>query len=220
MEKTPIVASAPEGKFKLSAIKESTTLPGIAVKETETHIEVTYQNRFAIYDGDSKTPRPIVQEKVIRTDTRVPKLGVMLVGLGGNNGSTFTAGVLANRKQLTWATKAGESSANFYGSFTQSATTHVGFKFNEDNGQLTDVFKPIKELLPMVNPVEFDITGWDISSANLYESVKRAHVLEPTLIEQLKGDLENIVPMKAVLNPDFIAANQADRCDNVRTGTN
>jgi len=26
--------------------------------------------------------------------------------------------------------------------------------------------------------------------------------------------------MPAVLNPDFIASNQADRCDNVRTGTN
>lgn len=42
----------------------------------------------------------------------------MLVGLGGNNGSTFTAGVLANKKKLTWSTKQGESSANFYGSFT------------------------------------------------------------------------------------------------------
>ena len=42
----------------------------------------------------------------------------MLVGLGGNNGSTFTAGVLANKKKLSWATKSGESSANFLGSFT------------------------------------------------------------------------------------------------------
>ena len=144
----------------------------------------------------------------------------MLVGLGGNNGSTFAAGVLANRKQLTWATKAGESTANFYGSFTQMATTHVGFKFDETNGTLTDVFKPIKELLPMVNPIDFDVTGWDISNKNLYEAAKRAHVLEPTLIEQLKGDLENIVPMKAALNPDFIASNQADRADHVLLGTN
>ena len=42
----------------------------------------------------------------------------MLVGLGGNNGSTFTAGVIANKKKLNWATRSGESSANFYGSFT------------------------------------------------------------------------------------------------------
>jgi myo-inositol-1-phosphate synthase len=54
----------------------------------------------------------------------------MLVGLGGNNGSTFTAGILANRKGLSWATKNGTVHSNFFGSFTQSATTHVGFKFN------------------------------------------------------------------------------------------
>lgn len=107
-----------------------------------------------------------------------------------------------------------------YGSFTQSATTHVGFSFNQEDGTLNDVFKPIKELLPMANPVDFKIYGWDISSANLYQAVKRAHVLEPTLIEKLKVDLESIVPMQAILNPDFIASNQADRADNVRVGTN
>ena len=44
----------------------------------------------------------------------------------------------------------------------------------------------------MASPVDFEVSGWDISNANLYEAAKRAHVLEPTLIEQLKGDLENI----------------------------
>jgi len=220
MEKTPIIPSAPEGKFKLSQLKPNPNLSGISKTQTESHIQVTYQNRFALYDDTQNISTPIIQEKTIKTDIKVPKLGVMLVGLGGNNGSTFTAGILANKKQLTWATRQGESKANFYGSFTQSATTHVGFKFDEQNGTLTDVFKPIKELLPMASPIDFEVSGWDISSANLYEAVKRAHVLEPTLIEQLKGDLENIKPMKAVLNPDFIAANQADRCDNVRQGTN
>ena len=43
----------------------------------------------------------------IKTQAKVPKLGVMLVGLGGNNGSTFTAGVLANKKGQTWETKEG-----------------------------------------------------------------------------------------------------------------
>jgi len=118
MEKTPIVPSAPEGKFKLAEIKPTTSLPGIERHQSENHIEVTYQNRFALFDETTNMSKPIVQEKTIRTDIRVPKLGVMLVGLGGNNGSTFTAGILANRKQLSWATKQGESHANFFGSFT------------------------------------------------------------------------------------------------------
>lgn len=118
MEKTPIVNAAPEGKYTLAANKETTSLPGISVNRSEHHIEVNYQSRFALFDETEGVSRPIVQEKSIRTDTRVPKLGVMLVGLGGNNGSTFTAGVLANRKQLVWATKNGDVKANFYGSFT------------------------------------------------------------------------------------------------------
>ena len=72
----------------------------------------------------------------------------------------------------------------------------------------------------MVNPCDFVINGWDISKTNLYEACKRAHVLEPTLIEQLKEDLQEIVPLPAALNPEFIASNQADRADNVMTGTN
>jgi len=144
----------------------------------------------------------------------------MLVGLGGNNGSTFTAGIIANKKQLTWETKQGEQKANFYGSFTQSATAHCGFKFDQKTGKLADHTKPIKEMLPMANPIDFEVTGWDISKANLYEAAKRSHVLEPTLLDKLRPDLEAIKPMPAALNPSFIAANQSDRADNVVTGTN
>jgi len=150
----------------------------------------------------------------------VPKLGVMLVGLGGNNGSTFTAGILANSKKMSWETKRGIETANFYGSFTQSATTHVGYKYDEKTKRLEDVFKPINEIMPMVNPCDFDISGWDISGLNLFEAAKRAHVLEPTLLNQLKEELEAIVPLPAVLNQEFIAANQSDRIDNVFTGNN
>ena len=78
----------------------------------------------------------------------------------------------------------------------------------------------IKDLLPTVNPVDMEIDGWDISSNNLYESAVRASVLEPTLLDQLRPQLEQITPRKAALNPDYIAANQSDRANNVLTGTN
>jgi myo-inositol-1-phosphate synthase len=54
----------------------------------------------------------------IETEAKVPKLGVMLVGMGGNNGATFVAGILANKHRMEWQTKSGMMSANFYGSFT------------------------------------------------------------------------------------------------------
>jgi myo-inositol-1-phosphate synthase len=82
------------------------------------------------------------------------------------------------------------------------------------------VFKPIKDIMPMVNPIDFEISGWDINGANLFEACKRAKVLEPSLVNALREDLEAIKPLPAVLNQDFIASNQSDRVNNVFTGTN
>lgn len=45
-------------------------------------------------------------------------------------------------------------------------------------------------------------------------------MLEPTLLNALRPELEAMKPLKAVINPDFIAANQADRMTNVFKGTN
>lgn len=83
---------------------------------------------------------------------KVPKLGVMLVGWGGNNGSTVTAAVLANRLGLTWKTKEGLQSANYYGSITQAATVCLGM------GPEGEVHVPLKSMLPMVqaNDIVFD----------------------------------------------------------------
>lgn len=183
-------------------------------------IESTYHERYTIYAENEKSFKNVVKEHKIQTEKRVPKLGLLLVGLGGNNGSTLVAGILANKKKLQWETKNGTVGANFYGSFTQSATCHVGFKQDDATGHLEDVHKPIKDILPMVDPCEFIVGGWDISGLNLYEACRRSKVLEPDLIRQLQPELQRIVPMPAVLNKDYIAANQEDRADNLVQGTN
>lgn len=51
--------------------------------------------------------QPTTTRFTFRTSRQVPRLGVMLVGWGGNNGSTLTAAVLANRLRLTWPTRTG-----------------------------------------------------------------------------------------------------------------
>lgn len=57
--------------------------------------------------------KPYRKSLNIRTAKKVGKVGVMLVGWGGNNGSTFTAAVLANRHQLSWNTKNGTMDSNW-----------------------------------------------------------------------------------------------------------
>lgn len=54
-----------------------------------------------------KQVTPCTSDMTFRTERKVPRLGVMLVGWGGNNGTTVTAAVLANKLGLTWRTKSG-----------------------------------------------------------------------------------------------------------------
>jgi myo-inositol-1-phosphate synthase len=67
---------------------------------------------------------------------------------------------------------------------------------------------PFKDLLPLAQPCEMEIGGWDISGLDLYQATRRARVLEPDLIGQLKQPLEAIRPLRAVFYKDFIASNQ------------
>lgn len=180
--------------------------------------EFQYVERINFQD-ETGNIKPSEIKHNIKVDQKVPKLGVMLVGWGGNNGSSFTAGVVANKKKLSWLTKNGKQEANFFGSFTQCVSVQVGFK-QAKGGALEDVYKFVHEIVPLVNPVDFEITGWDISAMNIYDSCYRAKVIEPTLIEMMKPELSSMVPLKAVFNPKYIASNQADRVDNVFMGSN
>lgn len=72
-------------------------------------IEAQYEyrtTRVSREDGVLKV-HPSSTRFTFRTARQVPRLGVMLVGWGGNNGSTLTAAVLANRLRLSWPTRTG-----------------------------------------------------------------------------------------------------------------
>lgn len=157
---------------------------------------------------------PITKTLDIRTERKVPKLGLMLVGWGGNNGSTLTAALEANRDQLSWRTKEGVQKANWFGSITQASTVLVGSDHN-----FKDVYLPMNDFLPMANPNDIIINGWDISSYNIGDAMKRAKVLDVNLQDQLYQKLSQLKPLPSIYDPDFIAANQFDRADNLILGT-
>ncbi|KPM05894.1 inositol-3-phosphate synthase 1-A-like protein [Sarcoptes scabiei] len=145
-----------------------------------------------------------------RTKRTVPRTGLMLIGWGGNNGSTVTAAIIANRMKLSFPTKDGLVEANYFGSITQSSTVFLGY---DAKGQ--EVYVPMKNIVPMVDPNDLFIDGWDISSWNLAESMERAKVLDLGLQNQVREYMKDLKPRKAIYNLDFIAANQHDRADNV-----
>lgn len=139
---------------------------------------------------------------------------MMLVGWGGNNGSTLTAALEANREKMSWRTKEGVQEANWFGSITQAATVLLGSDYN-----FKDVYMPMKDFVPMVDPNDIVLDGWDISSLNLGDSMKRAKVLDVNLQDQLYKKMSLLTPRPSIYDPDFIAANQKDRADNLIQGT-
>ncbi len=132
----------------------------------------------------------------------------MLVGLGAVS-TTFIAGVMAVRKGI----------ARPIGSLTQMGTIRLG-KRTEGRTPL------IKDLVPLASLDDIVFGGWDIFQDNCYEAAATAGVLESSLLEQVKPELEAIKPWPAVFDRRYVkrldgpnvkkGANKMDLAEQVR----
>lgn len=183
---------------------------------TSEHVYARYEyHTAAVRVGDEEVvARPSTHTYEFRTALAVPRLGLLQVGWGGNNGSTVTAAVVANREGIEWEQRAGRASPNYFGSLTQAATVRLGF---DESGR--DVYVPLSCVLPMAKPSELVLGGWDISSMSLADAVDRAGVIEPDLRRQLRPRLRDMRPLRGAYDAAFIAKNQAPRADHVIPGT-
>ncbi|KAL8409623.1 hypothetical protein RB594_007900 [Gaeumannomyces avenae] len=189
--------------------------PNVVYTDDEIRSRYTYRTTEVAKGADGKyTATPRQTEYAFTVDRKVPKVGVMLVGWGGNNGSTITAAVLANRRGLTWETREGTQKPNYYGSVIMGSTVKLG----TDAETRRDVNIPFHDVLPMVHPNDLVVGGWDISGLDLAACMDRAGVLEPTLKQQVRKEMGRMRPLPSVYYPDFIAANQGDRADNLIPG--
>ncbi|XP_047522024.1 inositol-3-phosphate synthase [Pieris napi] len=188
--------------------------PNIKYTEDFIYSDYEYEDTLVTRNKNELVAKPYRTSLQIKTERKIGRVGVMLVGWGGNNGSTFTAAVLANRHQLSWNTRNGKLDSNWLGSITQASTVRLGL---DEKGN--DVFVKMSQLLPMVHPDDLVIDGWDISPLNLAESMVRAKVIDYDLQQKLKKEMSAMKPRPAIYDPDFIAANQADRATNLIRGT-
>lgn len=132
----------------------------------------------------------------------MPKLGVLLVGLGGNNGSTFYTSLLAHKNNVCWKDHTGKiCSPDWLGSTIMCGSRDCGRTFFESYA--------------FTNPMDIDVHGWDISSKNMSEATLRAGVLNWQIEEALHEQLVKVRPMRAYYDRNYIALNQEDRADNV-----
>ena len=114
------------------------------------------------------------------------KIGVLIPGMGAV-ASTFICGVIACNKGLSKP----------IGSMTQMGSIRLG-KRSEDRSPIVKDFVPVADMENLV------FGGWDINDENVYDISIRSEVLEKTLLDQIKPELEKINVFKAVFDKAYV----------------
>jgi myo-inositol-1-phosphate synthase len=114
------------------------------------------------------------------------RLGVLLVGLGAVS-TTVIAGVLAIRKHLAPAV----------GSLAELGTIRLGKR--------TEARSPtIREFIELAALDDIVFGAWDIFEDDCYNAACTAGVLDRSLLDQLRSELEAIRPMPAVFDRHYV----------------
>jgi myo-inositol-1-phosphate synthase len=125
-------------------------------------------------------------KKGVEVKPATGKLGILLPGMGAV-ATTFIAGVQAVRRGI----------GKPIGSLTQLGHIRLGKR--------TDGNSPaIKDYVSLAALDDIVFGGWDIFPDSAYDAAIRAGVLEKSLLEQLKPELDAIKPMTAVFEQAYV----------------
>jgi myo-inositol-1-phosphate synthase len=125
-------------------------------------------------------------DKGSRIKEPLGKIGVLIPGMGAV-ATTFIAGVEAIRRGL----------GRPVGSLTQMGTIRLG-KRTERRTPL------IKEFVPLATVDDLVFMGWDVFPENVYQTARKAGVLDASLLDSLRDFLEPIQPLPAVFEQKFV----------------
>jgi len=138
--------------------------------------------------------------------TTKEKIGILVVGLGGNNGVTMVAGFLANNKKLEWETgAAGRVSApNWNGCITQLPPRGGGVGF--------------QGRYPLADATKAAIGGWDIRQTPMGDALYESRVLDYDLVRQVRDEMNSIDIMKGIYDASFLGESQHATATRIVTG--
>jgi Myo-inositol-1-phosphate synthase len=102
----------------------------------------SYRHHYAgpfMQTSSESQPKPVLSKDLNHTPKTTGSLGILVVGLGGANGCTLTAGILANRLRLEWYGPRGECMrSNWYGCITQLKQKGGGVGYKDKVRGLAD----------------------------------------------------------------------------------
>jgi myo-inositol-1-phosphate synthase len=114
------------------------------------------------------------------------KLGVLLVGLGAVS-TTFVAGVAAIKKGL----------GKPIGSLTQMGTVRLGKRTDNRTPRIAD-------FVPLTPVEDLEFAAWDIFEDSAYTAAIKGGVLEESLLNAVRPELETLKPLKAVFDKRYV----------------
>ncbi|KAF8901869.1 hypothetical protein CPB84DRAFT_1776868 [Gymnopilus junonius] len=184
---------------------------------SDEHITAKFFNRgseVTVADGHFNV-KPTVQEFEFQTKRAVSKTGLMMIGIGGNNGSTCALPSSPTVTTSSGAPRRASNSPNYIGSVLRASTVRIGTEPATGN----EVHVPVSDVLPMVHPNDLVLGGWDISGVPMEKAMQRSKVLDYDLQRQVAPHMAALgKPLPSIYYPDFIAANQETRADNLIPG--
>jgi myo-inositol-1-phosphate synthase len=139
------------------------------------------------------------------TESAQKKIGILIVGIGGNNGVTLLAGLLANKHKLSWETaSAGRVSApNWNGCITQLEPKGV-------HGGVG--FKGLYELADAGNAA---VGGWDIRPTPLGDALYESRILDYDLVRQVRDELNTFPVWEGLYDESFLGESQHKTATNI-----
>jgi myo-inositol-1-phosphate synthase len=156
-----------------------------------------------------------LHEYTVKVEPRPKRVGVMIVGLSGNNGATLTASLLAHKHGIEWETRDGKCSPNYFGSITQSSSTSIGEDIHGNS-----VYCSLKKLFPMIDPNDIVVGGWDIRDLTWENALRNSRVFEPTFVNAILPHMEEVEVLPGIHYEGYIATNQDNWADNINVGLN
>lgn len=133
--------------------------------------------------------------------------GILVVGLGGANGTTMLAGILANRLKMEWHGPKGEPMLpNYNGCITQldQRGVHGGVGYRDLVKGLADASMAA-------------VGGWDIRPTKPGDALLEAQILDYDLVRQLQDEMNKVKLFRGLFDPRFIGSSQHETANYILT---
>ena len=144
----------------------------------------------------SSKQKHLIQPKLTSDANHIPKthgsLGILIIGIGGANGTTLLSGILANRRNVNWYGPRGEGPLrpNYNGCITQldQRGRYGGVGFRDKVPGLADANMAA-------------VGGWDIHPVRLGDALWKRQVLDYDLVRQVRDDIPHAYDHLHQLSP-------------------